>query len=409
MLAHFLYWLKRPYHFVKTGLLNGLPAQLRYRFPARYLKIIAITGTDGKTTSSTLLYSVLKVAGKKVGLISTVAAYVGDNQVETGLHVTTPEPSEVIKLMRQMVDQGFEYLVLETTSHGLYQYRTWGVKPLIAGLTNIDQEHLDYHLTYDNYVDAKCLLLKQAQVAVINADDESYLKVKRRLRDTTVEMKEYSAQAKLSPVIAKAIKARLPEPYNQMNARLVTMIAKHLEIEDKAIAQGFTEFPGVPGRVERVPNQARLEIVVDFAHTPQALEAVLSSLRLQMKAKKSKGKLIAVFGAAGLRDPIKRPAMGAFAAEIADLVVMTADDPRTENVWAIIDQLKSNITPNHGKVMSMANRQEAINFAIQQLAKPGDVIALCGKGHERSLAYATEEIPWSDVEAAQRALAGLKK
>lgn len=404
MVASLIYRLKRPFHFIKTGLLEALPAQLKYRFPARQLKIIALTGTDGKTTSSTLLYSVLKAAGKKVGLISTVAAYIGNERIDTGFHVTTPEPAQVIALMRQMVDKGYEYLILETTSHGIYQYRTWGIYPLIAGLTNISKEHLDYHLTYDNYVEAKTMLLKKAKTAVINADDESYSKVRKLLRDSKTTVIEYSKLDSVPADLLKAIKTRFAESYNHMNSRLVTAIARQLDIPKEAIIKGIAEFPGVPGRMERVPNTRGLEIIVDFAHTPQALEAALTALKQQLKQQNKNGKLIAIFGCAGLRDTRKRPEMGRIASELADTVIITAEDPRTENVWAIIDQIKAGVTTNHDRIISIADRQEAITFALHKVAQKGDIVGVFGKGHEKSMCFGTTEYPWDDVEGIKNAL-----
>lgn len=398
MFRSLLYALKRPFHFVKTGLLNGLPAQIKYGWPARKLIIFGITGTDGKTTSSTLLYHVLKTAGKKVGLVSTVAAYLGDDQIDTGFHVTTPSPAQLQALMRQMVNQGYEYLVLETTSHGLYQYRTWGVTPTLAGVTNIDNEHLDYHLTYDNYVEAKALLLKQAKIAVINADDRSYGKLKRLLKNTRTRVIEYSSHISLPTVINKAVKARFPEKYNHMNARLVTTLAQQVGIPNQAIAQAMGTFPGIPGRMETIPNDRKLNIVVDFAHTPQGIEAALTALKQKITHQKKKGRLISVNGCAGLRDTAKRPIMGAIAAQLADLAIFTAEDPRVENVWSIIDQMKQNLGDKHDKVVSIADRKAAIAFALQQ-ARPGDTVVVLGKGHEQSMCYGTTEYPWSDQQA----------
>jgi UDP-N-acetylmuramoyl-L-alanyl-D-glutamate--2,6-diaminopimelate ligase len=151
MLKYIVYYLKRPYHFFKTGLLQGLLAQLKYRFPANKIKVITITGTDGKTTTSTLVFDMLNQAGHKAGLISTVEAKIGQEKIDTGLHVTAPRPLQLQKLLRKMVDADCEYAVIEMTSHGVYQYRDWGIKPLIAGLTNVSHEHLDYHLNYNIY------------------------------------------------------------------------------------------------------------------------------------------------------------------------------------------------------------------------------------------------------------------
>lgn len=404
MLKTILYFLKRPYHFLKTGLLEGVPAQIKHGFPAKHLKIVVITGTDGKTTSSTLLYHVLNTAGKKVGLISTVAAYMGNEAISTGLHVTAPTPRKMQAFMAKMVKKNFEYLVLEFTSHGAYQFRNWGIKPMIAGLTNINYEHLDYHLDYQKYVAAKALLFQKAKVAVINQDDISFSKIKKHLNPKKQTIISYNDQDKLNNKIASAIENRFPEKYNQMNARLVTTIAKQLGVKDEIIAKAIASFTGVAGRMQKINNKRGLNVVVDFAHTPQGLEAVLNALKQEMKKNNSKGKLIAVFGCAGLRDHLKRPVMGKIAVDLADLVVMTAEDPRTEDIWSIIRQMKEQLTEGHSKVVSIPNRQDAINFAINQLAKKGDTVGIFGKGPEESMCYGKTEIAWSDEQAVLKAL-----
>lgn len=408
MFKDLLYYLKRPYHFFVTGILEALPAQIKYHFPARKLKILVVTGTDGKTTSSTLLYHCLKTAGKKVGLISTVAAHIGDQQADTGLHVTNPEPKALAKLMAKMVKAGINYLVLETTSHGAYQYRNWGIKPFIGGLTNVHYEHLDYHLDYDKYIQAKALILRKPKTVVLNQDDISYHKMLRALNKDKQTILTYSQEDKLPPIITQAIKARFPEKYNKMNARLVVKIAQQMEIDNKTIAQAIKSFPGVPGRVQEVENKRGYHIFVDFAHTSQGVEAVLSALRQQMKTDKSSGRLITLLGCAGLRDRSKRPVIGKIASQLADYAVFTADDPRIEGVWPIIRQMKEQLTQGHDKVISIADREEAVNFVINKLAKRGDYLAFLGKGPEKSIALANKEAPWDEVTIIKQKLA-LKK
>ncbi len=404
VLDTFIYELKKPYHFVKTGLLRALPAAIKYGFPANKLKIIAITGTDGKTTSTTLTYHILKAAGYKVALISTVAAYIGDKQIETGLHVTTPEPDQLQALMAKMVSKGVEYLVLEFTSHGSYQQRLFASKPFLTGLTNINHEHLDYHRTFQNYLEAKVDYLKQAKTIILNRDDSSFSKVKRYLTTGKHSIIPYSHEDSLPKIITDAIKARFDEPYNRMNARLAVTIASHLGVDSKTIAAALPSFEGVPGRMELVPNRRGLKIVVDFAHTPQALEGALLSLRKQMQREKSGGRLIAVFGCAGLRDRQKRPMMGKIAVDIADIAVFTAEDPRTENIWSIIRQMKEQLTEGHNKIVSIADRREAIAFTLSKLVHRGDVVGFFGKGPEKSICYGTTEYPWSDREVIEQCL-----
>lgn len=392
MLQQILYILKRPYHFVKTGLLKGLPAQIKAGFPAKKLTILAVTGTDGKTTSSTMLYHVLKESKKKVGLVSTVGAYIGKNKADTGFHVTSPQPDQLQYFMKELVDKKYEYLVLEVTSHGAYQFRTWGAPADIAGVTNIAREHLDYHGSYEAYVAAKALILKQAKSIILNTDDSSYRLLRPLLG--TAHVTTYGSDSVDSKKVQNCIESRFPESYNQMNAKLVYHMAGRIGITDEEFCAAIKTFPGVPGRLETVAKKNGIEIIVDFAHTPQGVNAVLTALR-----KKTKGRLIVVLGCAGLRDTSKRPEMGRLAVELADFAVFTAEDPRTEDVWSIIREMKENLTENHSKIVSIADRREAIEFALTKIAKKGDIVAILGKGHEESMCYGKTEVPWSDKKA----------
>lgn len=403
-MKQFIYTLKYWYHFFKTGLLKGALASIKYKFPSKKLKIIAITGTDGKTTSSTLLYHILKTAGKKVALLSTVAAYIGDEKIDTGFHVTSPDADKLQKFLAEMVKKEVEYVVLEFTSHGAYQSRLWGVKPLIVGVTNITHEHLDYHLDYSNYLEAKSLMIRKAPIVVLNEDDSSFNKLKKYLTSKN-KVISYNLEENPTKKIREAMQTRFLEPYNYMNAKMVTKIAEQLGIETEKIASGIKTFPGVEGRMEFIKNKKKgLTVVVDFAHTPNALESALISLRKYMKKEKINGKLIAVYGCAGLRDASKRPMMGKIGLQHADLVVFTAEDPRTEDVWSIIRQMKEQLETGHNRIVSIADRAEAIDFALNNLAKKGDLVALFGKGPEKSMCYGTVEYPWSEVAAVEKAL-----
>lgn len=404
MLLKLIYRLKRLHHFLKTALLCSLPAQIKYRFPAKKIKTIAVTGTDGKTTTSTLIYNILNQAGKKTGLISTVAAKVGNKDTATGLHVTVPRPWQLHKLLKQMVEQSCEYAVLEVTSHGVYQFRIWGIWPIIAGLTNVSHEHFDYHLDYDTYIEAKSLLLQKAPVVFLNEDDRSFYRMKQHLDLKKQQVYSYSADNQLPAPLEKAIKKRFSEPYNQMNARLAVRIAQQLEIDQKHIIQALKKFKGVAGRMEEVRAGQPFKVYVDFAHTPNALDNSLGALRDQLDAQKKAGKLIAVFGSAGFRDRSKRPKMGQVAAKHADLVIITADDPRTENLWTIIQQIKSGAVDQIHKIISIADRRKALEFALTELAEPNDIVGLMGKGAEQSLAIGKDEIPWDDRKNAAEIL-----
>lgn len=399
MLKLLQYYAKRPYHLLKTGILQGIPAQFQYAFPNRKLIITIITGTDGKTTTSSLLYHILKESGIKAGLISTVAAFIGSEESDTGFHVTSPQPKDMYRFMRKMVSEGCTHLVLEATSHGAFQYRTWGIKPTFGGLTNIANEHLDYHITYTEYVKAKISLLAKSKKIFLNEDDASLTTIKKLF--PKLKYDTYSKSDTVPTKISQAIKTRFSESYNQMNARLAVRLAQENGVSDADIALAIASFPGVPGRME-VVTEKPCKIIVDFAHTPQGLEAALTQLRHQ---KKPGGKLIAVFGCAGLRDRLKRPVMGKIGSELADLAVFTAEDPRTEDIWSIIRQMKEGIVNTHNKVASVPDRKEAIRFAIMELASTKDTVVILGKGHEQSMCYGTKETPWSDVRAVKEILA----
>jgi UDP-N-acetylmuramoyl-L-alanyl-D-glutamate--2,6-diaminopimelate ligase len=403
-IAELIYRAKRPYHFLKTGLMRGFRVERQLGYPARKLKILTITGTDGKTTSSTMLYHVLKNAGKKVALLSTVAAYVNEETIDTGFHVTSPDPAQLHTLLAKMVEKDIEYVVLEVTSHGMYQYRIWGIDPLIAGVTNINHEHLDYHVTYKNYLEAKGMLLAKAKTAILNDDDQSAPMLKRYLRSVGQRFSTYSTTDKIYYKVKQAIDATFTENYNRMNARLVYSFCQYLGIQNQDFIAAIKTFPGIPGRMEEVATKP-FRVIVDFAHTPQALEAALNTLKKQLPSKKSK--LIAVFGCAGLRDTSKRPLMGRIGTELADHVVFTAEDPRTEDVWSIIRQMKEQLTAHHDKITSIANRGEAITFALSQLAQKDDIVVILGKGHEQSMCYGTTEYPWDDRVFAKEVLDSL--
>lgn len=399
MLGIALYHLKKPFHFIKTGILQGIPANLKYKHPAKELTIITITGTDGKTTSSTMLYHVLKKSGVQAGLLSTVAAYIGDEAVDTGFHVTSPQPKQLLGFLRKMVDAGITHVVLEVTSHGEYQFRTWGVTPKLSGITNVAHEHLDYHQTKELYLDAKRAILAKAPTIVLNKDDGSYRYLASKLKShRTIP---YGSEYELPSKVSQAISATFPEKYNQQNAKLVYNLAKELGVTDSQFATSIKSFPGVPGRMQEVKTKKPFTTIVDFAHTPQGLEAALHSLKEKLK-KQKEGKLIAIYGCAGLRDHAKRPIMGKIGTDIADQVIFTAEDPRTEDVWSIIRAMKENVT-HLEKVTTIVDRQKAISFAINTLAKKNDIVVVLGKGHEQSMCFGQTEYPWSDVAAIKRA------
>ncbi len=397
--------IKNFYHLGQAVAANCL-----YGFPSRKLSVIAITGTDGKTTTTTLLYHILKDAGYKVALISTVAAYIGAEEIDTGFHVTTPSPFSLQRLLKRIADARMEYVILEVTSHGIDQNRVWGIKPTLAAITNVTHEHLDYHSSYDEYLATKAKLLTATPHVFINSDaKESAILLEEILRqrgyiektdDSAHDAPDFEKVAvkKLSGSMRDVLKRRFgTEAYNFENAAVATTIAATLGVKEKSMHRSIEKFPGVPGRMQEVAKAKGVRFIVDFAHTPAALEQALSAL---VPSGKRHGRVIVVFGCAGLRDHTKRPMMGEIASRLADLVVLTAEDPRTEDVWAIISQIKSGVpTGAHSRIVSIPDRREAIAFAYQHLAKSSDTILITGKGHEKSMCYGTVEYPWSDSQA----------
>lgn len=421
-----IYRLKRYWHLISTGWLEGAIAAWRTGHPEKKLKIIVVTGTDGKTTSSSLIYHLLRMTGHKVGLISTVAAYIGHQELDTGFHVTAPCPRDLYRFMAQMVNKKIEYLVLEATSQGVYQYRTWGIEPEVAALTNLDREHLDYHVTAENYWRAKLLILGQSRIAVMDAkmpELKFALEELRRIgkavaikKNTNLEPEEelevlrqslksprviyYGQNLKFGLELEKVLKKKFSQEFNQLNARLALTVAGcvgvklHDKDEEKKIIQAINDFKLPRGRMQELENNLGVKLIVDFAHTSQALKAALQSIR----AENPHARIISIYGCAGFRDRQKRPVMGRIGAELSDIVVFTAEDPRTENIWSIINQMKGDLGEHYGKVISIANRREAIEFVLEKIMKKGDVIAIFGKGHEKSMNYGHGEELWNDIE-----------
>jgi UDP-N-acetylmuramoyl-L-alanyl-D-glutamate--2,6-diaminopimelate ligase len=405
-----------------------------YDYPARKLTVIGVTGTDGKTTTCNLIYQILKKAGLKAGLISTVNAVIGDEVIDTGFHVTTPEPTEIQFYMAKMVEAGLTHVVLEATSHGLAQHRVTGCEFDIAVVTNITHEHLDYHGTYEAYREAKATLfsflettsIKDAgnpRLAVLNADDdESYDYLNSKItgnkysysifgnghlnaRNIHQSATGVSFNAEVGE-ISIPVKCNLPGDYNVSNCLAAfAATVEGLHIDQTIAAQGIESLEGVPGRMERINLGQSFETIVDFAHTPNALKRALMSAR-QM----TKGSVIAIFGSAGLRDRQKRRMMAEVSIGLADLTILTAEDPRTEKLDDILAEMAdaaSKVGGVEGKTFfRVPDRGEAIHLGVK-LAQPGDLVISCGKGHEQSMCFETVEYPWDDRTAMKAALAEL--
>lgn len=391
-------------------------ASYLYGNPGSDLEIIGVTGTDGKTTTSNLIYHILKTAHKKVALISTVGAKIGNKTVNTGFHVTSPNPFALQRFFRQMRSRKIRYVVLEVTSHGIDQFRFYPLRTAVSVLTNITHEHLDYHKTFSHYRDTKLKLLKTADHAVVNKDLAIFPEINAHLAKVLfstysihnpsqlqAENVVYSPNLITFTLGKTAYSLPMSGEYNLNNALAAISTALLLGISPSDIKRGLNSFKGVPGRLESIPNQKNIHAYVDFAHTPNALQEVLTNLRSQ---KKPSAKLIVIFGAAGLRDASKRPLMGAVAAKLADKIVITSEDPRFENPADIAKDIMAGIPAEEKhKVTIELDREKAINLAIKNLAKSGDWVVSCGKGHEESMNLdGISEISWSDRQTMLSAL-----
>jgi UDP-N-acetylmuramoyl-L-alanyl-D-glutamate--2,6-diaminopimelate ligase len=411
-----------------------------YDWPGRRLTVIGVTGTDGKTTTTNLIHRILLAAGLRAGMISTVNAVIGDEILDTGFHVTTPDAHDVQRYLAKMVEAGLTHVVLETTSHGWAQYRVDACEFDIGVVTNITHEHFDEHGSYENYRAAKARLFSSLEttlpkpqgnprLAVINRDDRSFAflddfikanKVNYGLQagsDVRAENIEYGSSGIRFTAVSRDFRvdasSNLVGAYNVSNclaALTATIIG--LGIDPETAARGVSSLEGIPGRMERIDMGQDFIAIVDFAHTPNALKVALEAAREMLDAAKDerekKGRIIAVFGSAGLRDKAKRRMMAETSAELADLTVLTAEDPRTESLEGILEEMAAGARSRGGRegetFWRVPDRGEAIRFALR-LARPGDIVLSCGKGHEQSMCFGRTEYLWDDRTAMRAALA----
>lgn len=378
---------KNIYHLFVAVLAN-----IWYGFPGKKLTVIGVTGTDGKTTTASLIYHILKENGYPVSLISTVAAVIHGKAHDTGFHVTNPAPFALQKFLSQAVSLKEKYLVLEVTSHGLDQNRVWGIPFTVGVLTNVSHEHLDYHKTYENYVKTKVRLLNIAQMAIVNADDMSYPLVKKYLTNNRVLL---CSQKDLMTLI---VPKHFLGTYNAYNAYEAFLACTELGLSKEQIEKAMKTFVFPKGRGEIVYDK-NFTVMIDFAHTPHSFEVLLPELKSQ-----TKGRLIHVFGAAAKRDESKRPLMGKVASEYDDIVILTSEDPRNEDVEHIMDDVENGMQKRRNlTVLRIPDRKEAIEKAIS-LAQKGDMVVTTGKAHETSMNYGHGEEPWDEFAVVKRAL-----
>lgn len=400
-------------------------------FPGRQLRVIGVTGTDGKTTTVRLIASILQAAGRAVGRVDTVSATIGGTEADTGFHTTTPTSADVQGYLARMVAEKMEYAILETTSEGLAQHRVTACEFDVAVVTNITHDHLYYHKTHEDYREAKARLFRFLEqttrkpdvpkVAVTNADDAAFdylraIPAEWALSYGLRQPADVSArEIRLSPeglhFVAQVPGGELPidsplvGQFNVYNLLAAIAVAHSQGIPVEAIQAGIREMRGVRGRMERVYRGQPFTVIVDFAHTPNALENALQTVRTL-----TDGRVAVVFGCAGLRDLAKRPWMGEIAGRLADRTVITAEDPRTESLDDIMEQVAEGCR-KAGRVEGrdfwrIGDRGEAIARALA-MAQPGDLVMVTGKGHEPTMCFGQTEYPWSDHQAVLEGLAKL--
>ena len=366
--------------------------------PSQELEGAGVTGTNGKTTTAFLLHSILDAAGRRPGLLTNVERRIGDERRPAGLN--TPEAIDLQRLLREMLDLGCRACVMEATSHGSALRRLDRVRFRVLAFTNLTQDHLDLHGTMEDYFEAKRRLFSQADAAAVNVGDPYGRRLASEL-DRPVLTFGLSDDAEVGEDSLAGIELRLRGRFNVENALAAVAAARLLGIDAGAVAAGLERVDGVPGRFEAVQEGQPFAVFVDYAHTPDSLAAALRSAR-ELAA----GRVACVFGCGGDRDREKRPAMGRVASELAELVVVTSDNPRSEDPAAIIDEVLAGVDGSAAEVEVEIDRRAAITLALER-ADRGDVVLIAGKGHERGQEIGGKVLPFDDRTVARETLRAL--
>lgn len=395
---------------------RNLFAVISLAFPSRKLTLIGVTGTDGKTTTATLIHQILINAGIKAEAFTTINS--------PGLHTTSPDARILQQAFLNMSKNGTTHCVLETTAHGLDQFRFLACHFKVGVITNITHEHFDDFPNIDLYTKAKSRLFYQSDIKIFNADDSSYSNLKKLFpkhlsysidKKSNFQAKNinFDKQQMSFTVNGQKIITDSNYHYQIYNILAALAVTSSLNLPLDLVIKSVKNFPETKGRRENIQNNFNFKTIVDFAHTPNALAVTLSSLR-----QTTPGKLIVIFGATGGRDKTKRPIMGKNVSELADIAIITADDTRNEKIEDINQQIISGIdskkaieinpldpvisNPKLFHYANVSNRQDAFNLAVK-IAKAGDTIIACGKGHETTILHGSTEYPWSEAEAFRTA------
>ena len=398
-----------PYHF-----LQAVIAKQKYHSPAKKLRVIGVTGTNGKTTTCFMIWHLLNQAGHKTGLMTTVAYGVEKLKPELG-HMTTVDAFTLNERIKKIADSGAEFLVLEVTSHALAEFRTLGIPFEIAVFTNLTHDHLDYHKTLVNYRNAKGKLFKKAKFSILNADDPA-TKYYKKLTDNyiTYGIKNGEKRAKNVKLDAHGVKytyddikieTKIPGEFNVYNSLAASLVGEKLGLSESEIENGIETLESVEGRMNTIDEGQDFTVIVDYAHAPDALEKVFESV------KGHKGRIISVHGGAGRRDPSTRPIRGEILGKYSDIVIITEDDSRDENPEEIAEGFikgSEKAGKKLGKdLIKELNREKAIELALKT-AKKGDLVLILGKGHEKTILRADGPHEFEDIKVARKILKSLK-
>lgn len=386
-----------------------------YGEPSKKMKLIGVTGTNGKTSTTHMIKKILEYCGKKTGLIGTVS-YMAGGEMLSSASLTTPKPQELHRIFKSMAESGCEYCVMEVSSQALAQGRCIGLEFSAVVFTNLTQDHLDYHGTMENYANAKAKLFSQCKCAVLNKDDSRFDFMKNAVLSGDIigyskkdNRADYFAdnihlgKAECEYILCTKgktynVRIDIPGEFTVYNSLAAISCCSALGIDTVRCVKALAETGGVPGRAEVLKTDTPYTIIIDYAHSPDAIENILSSVR-----QFAKGRVIALFGCGGDRDKTKRPLMAQKAAENADYLIITSDNPRTENPDEIIEDIIPGINGKGTSCAIISDRTQAIDYAIKN-AREGDVIVLCGKGHETYQIIGDEKIHYDEREIVKRIL-----
>jgi UDP-N-acetylmuramoyl-L-alanyl-D-glutamate--2,6-diaminopimelate ligase len=395
-----------PYH-----LLEAFAANVRYGFPSRDMYVVMITGTNGKTTTASYLGSILNQAGHNVGVCSTAYFEINGKRIPNDLNFTVTNPFKLQSMLAQMKQAGVDHLVLEVTSHALQQHRVWGVPCQVAVMTNLTQDHLDYHGTMENYAAAKGKLFAPGpKFIVLNRDDNwfeyfnqfqageqkmtygTHQDAEARITRVALHKKGSDVRLKIDHQTDLSFTTNLPGKFNVYNATAAATAAYVMRVDTDKIEKGIESLESVPGRLERIDAGQPYDVIVDYAHTPDALENLLETLKHL-----TRNRLILVFGATGDRDKTKRPIMGTIAAKLTDRIFLTDEESYNEDPDGIRRMIMDGIIQGGGgsKTEEIADRKEAIKKALET-ARRGDTVVVTGMGHEQYRIIDGKREPWHE-------------